>query len=86
MFHASAIYPEAAVAIAGTTASFRNRHFCPTCGSPVFGRSGDEIEVNLGSFDEPNAFAPSYELWSFRREAWLPPFAVRSYERDREDS
>jgi hypothetical protein len=28
---------------------------------------------------------PTYELWTVRREWWLPPFPVkRSYEHDRE--
>jgi hypothetical protein len=28
---------------------------------------------------------PTYELWTVRREAWLPPFPLkRRYERDRE--
>ena len=74
LFHASAIYDCAAVQISGRTAHFRERHFCPRCGSPVFSRSGDEIEINLGSLDEPNLFAPTYELWTSRREAWLPEF------------
>jgi hypothetical protein len=28
---------------------------------------------------------PTYELWTIRREAWLPPFPLnRRYQRDRE--
>jgi hypothetical protein len=28
---------------------------------------------------------PTYELWTIRRESWLPPFPLaRRYERDRE--
>lgn len=85
LFHASAIFPEAAVAIEGETRGFRGRFFCPHCGSPVFGRSGDEIEVNLGSLDAPDQFIPTYESWTIRREAWLPPFPLaRHYERDRD--
>lgn len=83
-FHASAIFPAEAVSVTGETRAFRDRHFCPTCGSPVFGRSGDETEVNLGALDEPDRFAPTYELWTIRREGWLPPFPLaRRYERDR---
>jgi hypothetical protein len=47
------------------------RCFCPTCGSRVFSRTADEVEIGLGAFDEPNVFAPSYELWVVRREHWL---------------
>ncbi len=85
LFHASAIFPEAAVIITGETRAFRGRHFCPTCGSPVFGRSGDEVEVNLGSLDAPDQFRPSYELWTTRRESWLPEIdGMRHYEKNRE--
>lgn len=85
LFHASAIFPAEAVTITGDPRSYRDRFFCPDCGSPVFGRSGDEVEVNLGSLDEPDRFRPTYELWTIRREAWLPPFPVaHRYERNRE--
>ncbi|MEW9808511.1 GFA family protein [Mesorhizobium sp. ZMM04-5] len=83
LFHASAIFPEEAVTVEGETRDYAGRHFCPRCGSSVFARSGDEIEVNLGSFDAPDRFLPTYELWTVRREAWLPPFPLaRRYERD----
>jgi len=85
LFHASAIFPEEAVTIEGETGEYAGRNFCPRCGSSVFGRSGDEIEVNLGSLDAPNQFMPSYELWTVRRETWLPQFPLnRNYEHDRE--
>jgi hypothetical protein len=85
LFHASAIFPADAVTVTGETRSYRRRHFCPACGSPVFGRSEDEVEVNLGALDAPDVFKPSYELWTIRRESWLPPFPVRhSYKRNRE--
>jgi hypothetical protein len=85
LFQAAAIFPEAAVTVTGETRDYQNRHFCPRCGSPVFGRSGDEIEVHLGTLDAPSQFQPSYELWTIRRENWLPPFPLKHrYERDRE--
>ncbi len=85
LFQACAIFPESAVTVTGETRTYAGRSFCPTCGSPVFGRSADEIEVNLGALDEPDQFTPTYELWTVRREAWLPPFPLaRHYERDRE--
>ncbi len=84
LFHASAIFPQEAVTISGDTRSYAERYFCPQCGSTVFGRSDDEIEINLGSLDEPNQFVPTYELWTIRRETWLPPFPFqRKYERNR---
>jgi hypothetical protein len=50
----------------------------------VFARTGGEVEVHLGSLDVPDQFIPSYESWTIRREAWLPPFPLeRRYEHDR---
>ncbi len=87
LFQTFAIYPEAAVIIAGETRAYDTRHFCPRCGSSVFSRSDDEIELHLGALDAPNQLTPSYELWTVRRETWLPPFPLRnSYPRDREGS
>lgn len=76
LFAGYAIFPQTAVSISGHTASYHNRHFCPRCGSSVFARSDDEIEVYLGAFDAPDAFTPTYELWTARRETWLPPFPL----------
>ena len=85
VFYASAVFPQEAVAIAGETRSYAGRHFCPDCGSSVYSRSGDEVEVHLGSLDTPNQLQPTYELWTVRRERWLPAFVgVKSYEHYRE--
>jgi hypothetical protein len=85
LFYAAAIFPEKAVTITGETREYKNRHFCPICGSSVFGKWVDEVEVHLGIFDQPDQFAPTYENWTIRREAWLPRFPLaKSYERDRE--
>lgn len=86
LFHSSAIFPEHAVTVTGETHDYRGRHFCPRCGSSVFSRTGDEIEVNLGALDDKDRFAPTYELWTVRRESWLPDFpGTRRHERDRDD-
>ncbi|MEO8530715.1 MAG: GFA family protein [Deltaproteobacteria bacterium] len=85
LFHSSAIYPQHAVSISGEVRDYNGRNFCPNCGSPVFGRSGDEIEVNLGALDAPNQFVPTYELWTVRRESWLPIFPQTvGFERERD--
>ena len=87
LFHASAIFRDDAVAIEGETRDYAGRHFCPRCGSPVFARSGDEIEVNLGSLDAPDQLTPTYDSWIIRRESRLPPFPfTRHYDRDRDSS
>jgi hypothetical protein len=85
LFGATAIFPESSVTISGETRDYAGRNFCPRCGSSVFARSGDEIEVSLGALDAPDQFLPTYESWIVRRESWLPPFPLeRRYERDRE--
>jgi hypothetical protein len=87
LFQAYAIFPGDAVVIDGVTGEYAGRHFCPRCGSSVFAKTADEIELHLGSLDAPDQLMPTYELWSVRREAWLPPFPItRRYERDREGS
>ena len=85
LFHASAIFPAAAVTVEGEARDFAGRSFCPRCGSPVFARSGDETGVNLGALDAPDLLQPSYELWTVRRECWLPVFPqTRCYSHDRD--
>lgn len=85
-FHASAIFPKNAVTIDGESHTYAGRSFCPKCGSRVYAQTADEVELSLGSFDEPNQFTPSYELWTIRRETWLPPFPFKNaYERDRDE-
>lgn len=85
LFFAAAMFPQDAVTIAGESRAYNGRHFCPRCGSSVFARQGDEIELHLGTLDEPDRLAPTYESWAVRRETWLPPFPLaHSYERNRE--
>jgi hypothetical protein len=87
LFYAAAIFPGGAVTIQGETSEFAGRHFCPRCGSSVFARFADEVEVHLGALDAPDQLAPTYESWSIRREAWLPEFPLEhSYARDREST
>jgi hypothetical protein len=84
VFNTFAIFAADAVTITGTTSEYAGRNFCPTCGSSVFARWGDEIEIAVGCFDAPNQVTPTYEIWVRRRESWLPPFDVaRRYEGDR---
>ena len=84
LFYAAAVFPRDAVTIDGETRDYAGRFFCPRCGSSVFARSADEIEVHLGSMDAPDQLMPTYESWIVRRESWLPPFPLtRRYDRDR---
>ena len=87
IFHVSAIFPESSVGIQGETREYGGRHFCPGCGSSVFARTDDEIEVSVGSLDSIDQLVPTYEGWTIRRESWLPEFPTRHrYTRDRETS
>jgi hypothetical protein len=87
LFSASAMFPQDAVTIEGETHDYAGRSFCPRCGSSVFARTGDEIEVHLGSLDAPDQLMPTYESWVVRRESWLPSFPLtRHYERSRDAS
>ncbi|MGS1079867.1 GFA family protein [Pseudoxanthomonas beigongshangi] len=87
LFFAAAMFPQEAVTIEGETRDYAGRHFCPRCGSSVFARSGDEIELHLGALDAPDQLMPTYECWTVRREAWLPVFpTTRTYTRDREST
>lgn len=85
LFHASAIFPETAVTVTGNPAEYQRRFFCSRCGSPVYAHFDDEIGVNLGALDAPDRFRPTYELWTIRRESWLPPLpGGRAYSGNRE--
>jgi hypothetical protein len=91
IFTSWAIYPVNQVKVTGNTASHKRndyaRHFCPACASPVYETQAgsDEAEVFLGVLDEPNRLTPTYELWTVRREAWLPPLPLaRHYTGNRE--
>lgn len=85
LFYAAAMFPENAVTIEGETRDYVGRHFCPRCGSSVFARSGDEVEVSVGALDAPDQLTPTYELWTIRREHWLPEFPLKKrYARNRE--
>lgn len=85
LFYAAAIFAQDAVQVAGEVGDYGGRCFCPRCGSSVFARSEDEIEVHLGALDAPDQLVPTYESWTIRREAWLPPFPFdRRYARNRD--
>ena len=85
LFFAAAMFPAEAVTVTGETRHYQDRHFCPACGSSVFNRFDDEVELHLGALDDLDRFEPTYECWTIRREAWLPRFPTRYlYDRNRE--
>jgi hypothetical protein len=86
-FAAFVVFPPESVSItdangaelaAGALGVFDNgrgyrRHFCWSCGSRIHGTDNHSaaVELHLGLFDEANLWAPTYEIWIKRREAWL---------------
>lgn len=87
-----AVFPTNAVTIEGEVDVFVSsehgrRYFCPACGAQVNSHYSRPEETYLypGSFDEDGLFEPTYELWTVRRDPWLPEFptVVRRYETDR---
>lgn len=74
LFYAAAVFAQDAVTITGHPQDYAGRYFCPRCGSSVFAQSEGEIEIHLGALDGTAQFTPTYELWTVRREAWLPLF------------
>jgi len=49
------------------------RHFCPTCGSPVYSRSAirdDVLAFNAGNFDQVGNFKPEAVCYGGTGHAW----------------
>jgi hypothetical protein len=91
-FNFYAVFPPEAVTVTGEVVTFASsenvrRHACANCGAQIYSTYGrdDEFYVYPGSFDEIGLLTPTYELWTIRREPWLPEFpsVVRRYEKSR---
>ena len=83
LFYAAAVFPEDAVTIEGETRDYAGAVLLSALRLVRFARSGDEIEVHLGSLDAPDQLMPTYEGWTIRPESWLPPFPLKRYDRNR---
>ncbi|KJV34746.1 GFA family protein [Luteibacter yeojuensis] len=83
------IFPLAAVTIRGARRPVPSasgvREACATCGSMVcwIDDQTGEIELYAGLFSAPGLFKPEYEVWTLRREPWLPALQLAQYPRDR---
>jgi hypothetical protein len=57
----------------GTSGKKSIRHFCPTCGSLLFGTPEgfpDAVSIYVGSLDDPSVFQPQVILFKRDRHAW----------------
>ena len=70
-------WPVEAFEISGEISSYDGRGFCPRCGSRLFDPPdpGDSlVEIRIGTLDDaPFDLKPEAEVWTKRRETWLPP-------------
>ena len=91
-FNFYVVFPRDAVTISGEVSVFHSsehgrRYACSSCQTPVYSHYDhpDEIDLYPGAFDEPGLFQPTYELWTSRREPWLPEFpsVTHRYEKSR---
>lgn len=79
-FHA--MVPASAFKVKGETRSFECKAdsgntvsycFCPTCGSPLFGRSSGfpgMVTVRVASLDDASKFAPQMSVYAKRLQPW----------------
>lgn len=70
--------------LAGSSGATVTRTFCPTCGSPLFGKNTAMpgfITLSVGTFDDLEAFVPKVAIFARNRATWdaMDP-AVQSFE------
>jgi hypothetical protein len=93
-FNAFAVFRRDQFEVTGDLAGWQSspkweRQFCARCGSPLIGidpTADSEVEIPLGSFDEPGWALPQYETWVGRREPWLLALGVPQYEGNRNEA
>ena len=82
MFPVSAIQIHGAVSefqIASNTDSVVTRSFCPTCGSPLFGRNtgmAGFTTVAVGTLDDPDLVVPQVVVFARTKRRWDSTDAV----------
>ncbi|HEV7367466.1 GFA family protein [Arenibaculum sp.] len=69
----------------GDLGTRKSRHFCPTCGMPVymtFPDMPDVFVVYASSLDDPEQFAPQFTMWTAAGRTWDPVDAtIPSFEK-----
>lgn len=51
------------------------RHFCPTCGSPLYSTNtegGELVFLRASSLDDPDAITPQAQVYTSRAPRWHP--------------
>ena len=72
-FSATANWRSEQFQMTGALRTYERRSFCPNCGSRLFFLYEGGVEVFLGTLDlAPNDIKPMVEVWTIRREHWLP--------------
>ena len=75
-FTSFAHWPRNTFSYYGEISTYAGRSFCPRCGGRLFCLNDDDVEIRIGSLDRaPNDLIPEAEVWTKRREKWLPPIA-----------
>lgn len=82
-FSAVAFFPRASFslkgelrhyAVKGSAGMTVERHFCPTCGTPIMStvvEMPDVVLMKLGSLDDPSEVAPASHIWCDSMVGWL---------------
>lgn len=69
------------VDVTGGSGNVIRRHFCPHCGSSIFGepflRPG-KINIMAGTLDDPSIFQPTAEIFCDNAFDWLQDISERS--------
>ncbi len=73
-FSATANWHAGQFRMTGEVQTYERRSFCPTCGGRLFFLFDGGVEIFLGTLDAaPYDIGPTLEVWTIRREHWLPP-------------
>lgn len=76
VFSATANWKRERFVMSGTVKTYESRQFCSHCGSRLFFLFDDGVEIFLGTLDDaPNEIRPMLEVWTIRKESWLPPLS-----------
>jgi hypothetical protein len=60
-------------AISGGSGKTSTRHFCPTCGSLLFGIADvapEAVSIYVGTLDDPSVFKPNAAIFKRDRHNW----------------